>query len=63
MFYELVNANFTDTFKRHSASEELTHCVLMTPYVDKRRVNFDSGNRLLPGSTKTLPNPVLTYHQ
>ena len=41
----------------------LTHCGLLTPYVDKIWVNIGSGNGLLPDGTKPLPEPMLTYHQ
>ena len=37
----------------------LTHCGLVTVC----GVTIGSGNYLLPGSTKSLPEPMLTYHK
>ena len=37
-----------------------THCGLVTPY--GVIINIGSGNVLLPGRTKPLLTPVLTYH-
>ena len=43
----------------------LIHCGLVTPYDDKDLGQhwLSSGNGLLPGGTKPLPEPMLTYHQ
>ena len=38
----------------------LTHWGLVMPYI---WVNIGSGNGLLPGGTKPLPEPMLTNHQ
>ena len=35
----------------------------MMPYVDMVWVNFASGKGLVPGGTKPLPEPMLTYHR
>ena len=44
----------------------LIHCGLMTPYGDmnlgQHWLKIGSGNGLLPDRTKSLPEPMLTYH-
>ena len=41
----------------------LTHWGLVMPYGDRDPwVNIGSGNGLLPGGTKPLPEPMLTNH-
>ena len=40
---------------------KLTHCGLLMPYSDKdRAINIGSGNALVPGVTKPLPEPMRT---
>ena len=41
----------------------LTHCSLMMLYGNVELVNIGSSNGLVPGGTKPLPEPMLTYHQ
>ena len=38
--------------------EKLTHCGLVMPQI---WVSIGAGNGLLPGGTKPLPEPMLTY--
>ena len=56
---------------RSQSRGALTHCGLVTPYGTENWVNTGSGNGLMPGSTKPLPEPpgikplpepMLTYH-
>ena len=44
-------------------SFKLTHCGLVMSYGDRNLVNNGSGNGLLPDSTKSLPEPMLTNDQ
>ena len=41
----------------------VTYSGLVTPYGDRDLVYIGSGNGLLPGGTKPLPEPMLTGHQ
>ena len=60
VFYEYVWENWPRYNGTALYMHQLIHCGLVTPYGDW--VNIGSGNRLMPGGTKPLLEPMLTYH-
>ena len=56
-----LKMQYVSVFSKRISHKGFTHCGLVMSCDNS--VNIGSSNGLLPGGTKPLPEPVLSYHQ